>query len=223
MGRRLNVLNDAVAFEPVAAKAYRVLEGMIVRLELAPGTVTTEGALIDRLRLGRTPVREAVQRLAWEGLLDIRPRAGLAVAPLHAGDWLKVLEARRGVEVILARSAARFVTREGVQRFQRAAVAMQKAVMAGSVADFLVADKALDEAMAAAADNDFAARLAAPLQTHSRRFWFRYRAESGLAESAAQHVEIIRAVLDRNEEAAGREAERLIALLRVHAEAAAGR
>ena len=98
------------ASEPVAARAYRALERMIVTLELAPGSVTTEGALIERLGLGRTPVREAIQRLAWEGLLDVRPRAGLAIAPLHAGDWLRVLEARRGVEVILARSAARFVS-----------------------------------------------------------------------------------------------------------------
>ena len=86
-------------------------------LELAPGSVATEGALIERLGLGRTPVREAIQRLAWEGLLEVRPRAGVAIAPLHAGDWLRVLDARRGVEIILARSAARFVTREAAEQF----------------------------------------------------------------------------------------------------------
>ena len=88
---------------------------------------------------------------------------------------------------------------------------------------YLEADKTLDEAMAAAADNIYAARTAAPLQTHSRRFWFRYRADASLSESAAHHVDIIRAVLDRDEEAAGLEAERLIALLRVYAETAARR
>ncbi len=65
---------------------------------------------------------------------------------------------------------------------------MQKAVIAGDVVAFLEADKALDEAIAAAADNPFAARLAAPLQTHSRRFWFRYQADTGLAEAAERHV-----------------------------------
>ena len=103
--------------EPAAREAYRALERMIVTLELAPGSVATEGALIERLGLGRTPVREAIQRLAWEGLLEVRPRAGIAIAPLHAGDWLRVLDARRGVEVVLARSAARFVTREAADRF----------------------------------------------------------------------------------------------------------
>ena len=206
-----------------SATAYRALEGMIVTLELAPGSVATEGALIERLGLGRTPVREAIQRLAWEGLVEVRPRAGLAIAPLHPADWLRVLDARRGVEVVLARSAARYVTRDAADRFHAAAVAMQKAVVARDVLGFLEADKALDEAMAGAADNPFAVRVAAPLQTHSRRFWFRYQAETGLGESAEHHVRLIGAILERDEKAAAHEADRLMSLLRGHAELVASR
>lgn len=209
--------------EPVAAKAYRALERMIVTLELPPGSVATEGALIERLGLGRTPVREAIQRLAWEGLVEVRPRSGLAIAPLHPGDWARVIDARRGVEIVLARSAARYVTRGAAARFHDAALGMQKAVLAGDVIAFLEADKALDEALALAAENPFAARVAAPLQTHSRRFWFRYKAETGLAESAGHHVALIRSILEGDEEAAAAEAERLMSLLAAHAEAAARR
>ena len=54
--------------------------------------------------------------------------------------------------------------------------------------------------------NDFAARLAAPLQTHSRRFWFRYQAESGLARAAEQHIRLIGAILDGDEGRAAEEA-----------------
>src|SRR6188474_675447 len=190
---------------------------MVVTLELLPGSVVTEGALIERLGLGRTPVREAIQRLAWEGLVEVRPRAGLAIAPLHAGDWLRVIDARRGVERLLARSAARFVTRNAADLFHAAALAMQQAVMQADVLAFLRADKALDEALALAADNPFAARVAAPLQTHSRRFWYRYNAETGLAESAEHHVALIRSILEGDEEGAASEAERLMTLLRIHA------
>lgn len=214
---------QTVVFEPAAGKAYRALERMIVTLELAPGSVATEAALIERVGLGRTPVREALQRLAWEGLIDIRPRAGLAISPLHASDWLRVLDARRGLEIVLARSAARFVRREATAEFQRAALLMHNAVVAGDVVAFLEADKALDEVMARAADNPFAARMAAPLQTHSRRFWFRYKAETGLAESAELHVALIRAIVDGDENGAGLAAEHLMALLRLHAEVADGR
>ncbi|MEX0406109.1 GntR family transcriptional regulator [Aquibium sp. LZ166] len=206
--------------EPAAARAYRALERMIVTLELAPGSTTTEGALIERLGLGRTPVREAVQRLAWQGLLEIRPRAGVAVAPLHPGDWLKVIDARRAVEVLLARAATRNATREAAEKFSNAALWMQKAVIKDNVLSFLEADKSLDEALALGADNAFASRLAAPLQTHSRRFWFRYQAETGLAEAADRHLSMVRAIMAGDEEKAGQEADRLMLTLRRRAEEA---
>jgi DNA-binding GntR family transcriptional regulator len=218
-------MNDAGlrAGQPASLRAYRALERMIVILDLAPGATTTEGALIERLQLGRTPVREAIQRLAWEGLLEIRPRAGIAVAPLDPGDWLRVVEAREGVEVAMARAAARHATQEAAVQFSEAASAMQRAVVSGNVIAFMEADKGLDEAMALAADNPFAARIAAPLQTHSRRFWFRYKAETGLAVAAERHVAVIRAILDGDADEAGRQAGRLMALIRGHAEAAARR
>jgi DNA-binding GntR family transcriptional regulator len=209
--------------EPAASRAYRELERLIVTLELPPGSVATESTLIDRLALGRTPVREAIQRLAWEGLIEIRPRAGLAIAPLHAGDWLRVIDARSGVEIVLARSAARFVTLETAKQFEEAALAMQQATSAHDVIGFLEADKALDEALAVAADNDFAARLAAPLQTHSRRFWYRFHRETGLADSARHHVALIEAIVRHDEAAAAERAEQLMTMLRSNAEAAATR
>lgn len=221
MGRMMENTLGSDRFEPVAAKAYRMLERMIVTLELEPGRVATEGSLIARLELGRTPVREAIQRLAWEGLIEVRPRAGLVIAPLNPGDWVRVIDARRGVEAVLARSAARFVMPETAGQFHAAALAMRQSVMERDVRAFLDADKALDEALAAAADNTFAARLAAPLQTHSRRFWYRYQREAGLAESAEHHVALISAILAGKAEAAEAESGRLMSLLRSHAEAAA--
>lgn len=215
----MDVLDSQI--ESVAARTYRILERAIVTLDLAPGTVTTEGALAQRVGAGRTPLREAIQRLAWEGLVEVRPRAGLAIAALHGADWLRVIDARAGLEIVLARSAARHAAPATLGRLQDAAESMHRAVMAADVVAFLEADKALDEAMAQAADNDFAARVVAPLQTHSRRFWFRYRRETGLAESAARHVELIKAILDREQDAAAAAAARLMDLLRSHAEEAA--
>jgi DNA-binding GntR family transcriptional regulator len=209
------------ASQPAAVRAYHMLERMVVTLDLPPGAITTEGALIEKIRLGRTPVREAIQRLAWEGLIEIRPRAGLVIAPLDRADWPKVIDAREGVEILLARSAARFATGPIARRFREAAIRMEQAVVKNSPLAFLDADKLLDETLAEAADNPFAARLAAPLQTHSRRFWFRYHAGSGLALAAEQHVRLIRAILELDAESAAREAGALMRLLKDYAEAAA--
>jgi len=209
------------SFEPVAAKAYRSLEKMIVTLELAPGAITTEGALVDSLGLGRTPIREAVLRLTWEGLVEVRPRTGLVVAPLNRGDWLKVIDARQGAEVLLARSAARYAAGPVRTLLHSIALGMEKAVIAGDALAFLDADTLFDEALAEAADNAFAARVAGPLQAHSRRFWFHYQEEADLPHLAEQHVRLIRAILDRDEWDAAREAETLMRLLRRRAEAIA--
>ncbi len=144
-----------------------MLERDIVTLRLAPGQLLTEAALIERLHMGRTPVREAVQRLAWEGLMEIRPRAGVAVAALDPADFAKVLDARRGVELVLARSAARYASSADDEAFAFVGTQMREAEKNADVDLFLDADKAFDTVLAGAAANPYASRLAAPLQTHS--------------------------------------------------------
>ena len=134
-----------------------------------------------------------------------------------------MLDARRGVEIVLARSAARFVTRDAADAFHRPLSAWRTPCATTTSLDFWLPTRRWTRRWPRAADNPFAARLAAPLQTHSRRFWFRYQASTGLAEAAEHHVHIIQAVLEADEERAGRETDRLIALLRLHAEAAVRR
>lgn len=207
---------------PVSLRAYRALEEMIVTLELAPGSTTTEAALVERVSLGRTPVREAIQRLAWEGFLLVRPRAGLLVAPLEGTGWNKVLDARCGIEVVLARSAAHAIQADAQRPFLQASEGMYAAAAADDDRAFLAADKAWDEALAKAADNPYAVRVAAPLQTHSRRYWYRYRRGSGLAQAANRHIAVIEAVL--RGDAAGAEAAmgKLMDMLRQDAAAIMG-
>ena len=114
-------------------------------LELAPGSSVTEGTLIDRVGLGRTPVREAIQRLAWEGLMEIQPRVGIRIAPLDTGRLAARTQRAARCRDLLARSAARLITREFADSFRAALVAMHDAVFARNVIRFLEADKSLDD------------------------------------------------------------------------------
>ena len=79
-------------------RAYETLEELIVTLRLAPGDVISETALSDRLDIGRTPVREALQRLAREGLVKILPRKGILVTEINPRSQLLLLEVRRELE-----------------------------------------------------------------------------------------------------------------------------
>lgn len=194
---------------------------MIVTLRLLPGANVSEASLVALTGFGRTPVREALQRLAWEGFLAIRPRSGITIAPINPSDWVKVIDARRGVEIVLAKSAAALASQVDIDRFREASDAMANAAGECDVAAFLDADKAFDEAIALAADNIFAVRLVQPLQTHGRRFWYRYRGAGGLPEAAERHRDLIAAIVARNPLGAASEAEKLMNILRAHAVAIA--
>ncbi len=76
-------------------RAYGELEERIVTLQLEPGAVLSETTLAQQLGFGRTPVREALQRLAREGLVVIFPRRGILVSEIDVKRQLALLEVRR--------------------------------------------------------------------------------------------------------------------------------
>src|ERR1700749_2398524 len=107
--------------ETLTEKAYRALEEEIVTLRIPPGSVVSEAILSRRLGVGRTPIREALQRLAREWLGVILPRRGIVVSEIDPVRQLRLLEARREIERFLVRSAAKRAT--PLQRLQFAAIA----------------------------------------------------------------------------------------------------
>src|SRR6202011_5680379 len=88
-------------------QAYPVIKDMILRVELAPGSRVREDELQARLRIGRTPLREALQRLAHDGFLEIFPRRLIVVAKLGIEDLQQVYEARLALEPAAASLAGR--------------------------------------------------------------------------------------------------------------------
>ncbi|MDH3582226.1 MAG: GntR family transcriptional regulator, partial [Hyphomicrobiales bacterium] len=113
--------------ESLTDQAYHRLEEMIVTLQLEPGEVLSEQALSKELDIGRTPIREALQRLAREGLVVILPRKGILVSETNPRKQLLVLEVRREVERLLARAGAKRRTEEQASRLLAIADGMEKA------------------------------------------------------------------------------------------------
>ena len=101
--------------------AYLALEHAIVTLMLKPAALVTEKQLIDLAGHGRTPVREAIQKLAWQGLITVRPRVGLQIAEVRPDDHANVMQVRRELEPIaaaLARGARDGGTEGGAYRMR---------------------------------------------------------------------------------------------------------
>src|ERR1051325_573898 len=107
-------------------RAYRELEEMIVTLQLSPGTVLSEQALAVRLKIGRTPIREALQRLSRDGLVVIMPRRGIMVSEINLRLQLRLLEVRRELERLMAALAAERATPEERGGFGGIAKAMMR-------------------------------------------------------------------------------------------------
>jgi DNA-binding GntR family transcriptional regulator len=89
-----------------AERAYHELRDRIVTLRLPPGTALREDALMRELAIGRTPLREAVKRLALENLVAVQPRRGTFVTPVEAADIVHITEVRAELEGYAAELAA---------------------------------------------------------------------------------------------------------------------
>jgi DNA-binding GntR family transcriptional regulator len=101
---------EADAPASLSERAYYAIRELIVSLELAPGAVVSERELMERLGLGRTPIREALRTLAQEKLVEVYPRRGIFVSPVDVGDLAALSEARIALETFAARLAAERAT-----------------------------------------------------------------------------------------------------------------
>lgn len=117
----------------LADRAYAQLNTAILRNEVPPGSRLSVPELARQLGISRSPVREAVQRLIYDGLADNRGRKGTVVSTIEIEDFLSLLEVREVLEVLAARSAAR----RGNNEERRALMAVHE--------EFMLESPAMDE------------------------------------------------------------------------------
>jgi DNA-binding GntR family transcriptional regulator len=214
---------DLLAPETLTEKAYRALEEEIVTLRIPPGSVVSEAMLSRRLGVGRTPVREALQRLAREWLVVIMPRRGIVVSEIDPVRQLRVLEVRREIERLLMVSAARRATRAQRVRFQAIATGMDAAAGQEDDIAFMRLDREFNLLVLDSAGNEFAAAAMSLMNGLSRRFWYvHYRQAADLPLAARLHAAIARSIADGDAEAAGKRSDALVDYIQQFARATIG-
>jgi DNA-binding GntR family transcriptional regulator len=201
----------SVAEATLTDRAYSDLEVMIVTLELPPGSAVSEAALSQRLGIGRTPIREALQRLARERLVTILPRRGIIVSEINIKSQLRLLEVRREVERLVARSAARRATPEERERFARIARLFEKSAKDNDEVSFMRTDREYNELTVVAARNEFASGAMTLMHSLSRRFWYiHYKQAADMPRAAKLHADVARGIAARDEKAAAAASDRLL-------------
>lgn len=214
-------MNDAVSLleaeragaapSSLTERAYSRLEEMIVTLQLAPGAVLSETALSQRLDIGRTPVREALQRLAREGLVTILPRRGILVSDFNVKSHLRMLEVRREIERLMARSAAERASDHERRRMREIAAEMREAAASGDDIGFMRLDNEFNHLITAAARNEFAAKTITLMAGLSRRFWFMHHQNvDDLPVVAERHAVVADAVAAADADGAAKASDALL-------------
>ncbi|HSV45994.1 MAG TPA: GntR family transcriptional regulator [Ramlibacter sp.] len=192
-------------------QAYAMIEEAIVTLRIAPGAAVSEQALSEMTGIGRTPVREAIQRLAREHLVQVLPQRGLLVSPIDVAKQLRLLETRREIERLVCRGAARRATDGQKQRFAELAAQFMRASAGNDDVTFIRADREFNELCLAAARNEFAEGAMRTLHGLSRRFWYlHYKQAADMPAMARLHADVALAISKGNIDAASQAIDRLI-------------
>lgn len=193
----------------LADKVYAELEEMIITLQFKPGQMLSESELGEILQVSRTPIGEALQRLAREGLVNILPRRGITVTEINIADQLKLLEFRSVVSRFAAGSAARRSSDQERKHMQVIADQLLGAVKTKDGHALLQADKAFHDHFSICVRNEFASRALDSLDSLSRRFWFVYHQSQDDAESGKLHASLALAIAKGDAKAAERASDEL--------------
>ena len=189
----ISVVETAVQATSLADQAYVAIRDLIVSLELPPGSLIDERRLVERLGIGRTPVREALRRLAQEQLVEVFPRRGMFVTKVDVRDLARISEVRAVLEPEAARLAAERATDE--ERDELASLGDQ--IKRG--ADLMALDERIHRAVYAAAHNDLLEKTLGEFYVLAQRIWMIAldRAED-LEDAVEAHRDLIQQIVVGN-------------------------
>ena len=192
-------------------KANEQLEEMIVTMKLAPGTPVSESQLSTMIGIGRTPIREAIQRLSHEHLVSIMPKRGIFISDLDPQKQLRVLETRRELERLICKKSAKRCNPEERKHFERMTKDFQRAGKEKNEKLFLKVDKEFNNLTIITAKNEYASRALSMLQGMSRRFWFgNFHQIGDITVAATLHANIAHAIFMGSEKKAGLAVDKLL-------------
>ncbi|HEY7062375.1 MAG TPA: GntR family transcriptional regulator [Chloroflexota bacterium] len=189
----------------LARRAYEALKADILTCGLAPGVQIFEGELASRYGTSKTPVREALNLLGQEGLVQVLPRRGYLVAPVTLRDVQEVFQLRLLLETAAAELAAEHITEDALRQLKALVGVRYTYRDRASYARFLRANREFHVAVAEASGNGrLAAFVAKLLEDMERILHLGLDLRDSAEEMAAEHQELVDALLKGDAELARR-------------------
>jgi DNA-binding GntR family transcriptional regulator len=163
---------DLTGGESLSELAYREIRALIVTLDLQPGAVISEPELQERLGMGRTPIREALRRLANEHLVEVYPRRGMFVSALDTRDLAAISELREELEPFAARLAATRRNEEDLAVIAELLTAIGVSMRHLDVRDLIELDQRVHHHVYRCAHNAYLRAVLEQHYMHALRIWF---------------------------------------------------
>ena len=198
----------------LAELAYDRLEELIITCVLRPGLLLSIQDLQQRTGFGRTPIHQAVSRLAADTLIIIRPRHGLQIAPIDLARGRTLTQLRRDMERFVVRLATERCGASHRNEMLHIAGVLRGRGATISIDEFNRLDRRIDRLLIAAAGEPFLENTLRPLHSIFRRTGWIYhswvRPEEGLGRTVECHLAILEAVADRQARDAVAAADQLV-------------
>jgi DNA-binding GntR family transcriptional regulator len=183
----------------IAERAYDELRSRIVTLRLAPGTLLREDELMRELRIGRTPLREAVKRLALENLVAVQPRSGTFVTGVDAADITHISEVRAELEAQAAELAARRMEPELRERAEAMLESVRGLERSTDTDELMRLDESIHRLIWGGSHNPYLIETLERYFVLSLRVWYVVLDRvPGLGASVVDQAHLLEAVLDRD-------------------------
>jgi len=179
-------------------RAYLLIRDQIVTLKLAPGSVIEEAKLRQELGLGRTPIREALQRLAHENLVSFVPHRGTFVSDINLTDLHRLTEVRTEMEGYAARLAADRATTSDRGQMQ-GLMAELDTIDGADVHTLMRLDQRIHRLVYHATRNPFLQAMLEEIFNLSLRIWF-LGLDRGvrIKQAVEEHRQLLDAVVSRD-------------------------
>ncbi|MET7621642.1 GntR family transcriptional regulator [Streptomyces sp. NPDC005408] len=184
--------------------AYAAIRDAIVRGELPPGDPVRDADLAERLGLSRAPVREALARLAEEGLVETKPQSYTRVTRLEPRAVREAAVVVGAMHELAARAAVPLLTPADIDAMREANARFESATRTGAVGEALQADDELHDVLVRTCGNRAVAATIARHTPLIRRLEWRQFAEASALESARLHDRLIDACAEADADAAAR-------------------
>jgi len=191
-------------------QAYQWLKKKIITLEYAMGSHLVENDLCRELGMGRTPIREAVQQLASEGLVNILPRKGCFVSNINLWEFENLLDARIMLETHVVKRLAEIITSDQIDTLRALFADVPALIQKRDIDALLMIEREFHQGLVTLLDNPYLDAVAENIYDLVTRTWylsFRRRSQDDLASTLQENLDILDK-LARNDADAAEEAVR---------------